>query len=460
MQRYVYQNIVKIGLNNELDIVLAYKRARQLSELTGLSVPVQTKFATAVSEICRNVIEHVGEGTIQFGVLEEETSLLLEAQVIDFGRGIPDVEQLLNRKNPPLYSKGWGIINSRKLVDRFQIQSSESRGTKVQLQMRIPSKPPPINRTIIKGWQDYFANEVQVSPYEELKQRNIQMLEVLEALRLKNIETDNQLWEIKNLNEELEKSHNNVNQLLREREATNASLQKVNSELEEFAYTVSHDLKSPLKNIQGLTFLLKKIIDAAANKKAESLVNLLQDQVHRMDNLINGILLYARSGAQPVEKKPVAVQTLLQDVIHSLGIPEQFSLRIREDLPTLLTEEIHLQQVFSNLIANAVNYHDQPEGTIEISCRNDGSAYTFCVADDGPGIPEELQGKIFDRFYTTSRANGQQGTGLGLSIVKKIVAGKRGPGMGGIPGPGHHFLLYLAGVSRQMCRSGDVQMCR
>ncbi len=179
MYKYAYQNIVKVGVSNELDIVLAYKRARQLTQLTGMPVPTQTKFATAVSEICRNVLEHVGEGSIVFSIVEQDKYLYIEALIIDYGRGIPNVEEILKINIQPLGGKGWGIANAKKLVDQFSIESSPNKGTKVKLLKKIPTNHPPINKSIIEGWNEYFNNESRVSPYEEIKQQNIQLLEVM-----------------------------------------------------------------------------------------------------------------------------------------------------------------------------------------------------------------------------------------------------------------------------------------
>ncbi|GAB3819131.1 hypothetical protein GCM10028895_17140 [Pontibacter rugosus] len=105
--------ILKININNELDVVLAYKRAMQLSERLGMQQANQTKFATAVSEICRNVVEHVGSGSIQFNMLEDGGFNYLEAIVSDRGRGIGNLEWILNRQNFLPGNRGTGIQNSK-----------------------------------------------------------------------------------------------------------------------------------------------------------------------------------------------------------------------------------------------------------------------------------------------------------------------------------------------------------
>jgi anti-sigma regulatory factor (Ser/Thr protein kinase) len=167
--------ILTIRIQNEMDIVLAYRRAKQLSELTGLNISTQTKFATAISEICRNVMEHVGEGEIAFNLIEE-TTLYLEAVVKDHGRGIDNLDQILKKQISNGSIKGCGIINSKKLVDLFDIESNALKGTKVTLRKKIPVPHPPINNLIIEGWKNYFLKEVAVSPYEEIKKQNMYLI--------------------------------------------------------------------------------------------------------------------------------------------------------------------------------------------------------------------------------------------------------------------------------------------
>jgi signal transduction histidine kinase len=419
MLKYVHQNIVKVSLVNELDIVLAYKRAKQLTQLTGMAVPTQTKFATAVSEICRNVLEHVGEGTIKFSIGELERSMYIEALIVDYGRGIANIEDILKRDVITTAGKGWGIANAKKLVDQFSIQSENNKGTKVYLLKKIPANHPPINATIVKGWNEYFSHEISISPYEEIKQQNIQILEVMETLRIKQIQTEHQMDEIKAL-------HDNVTALLKEREEANLLLQKMNKELEDFAYTVSHDLKAPLRNIEGITQLLKKSALATASEQVRLQFDMLSEQVQRMEKLITGILNYAKSGRQNLEQTSVNITSLLQEIVHTVMIPDGFTIHIEQDMPVLHTEEIYLRQIFTNLIENAIKYHDKSEGNISISSHKRVNFFEFHVADDGPGIEEAHHEKIFKMYYSLHNSGVKDSTGLGLSIIKKITSEKGG----------------------------------
>ncbi len=426
MDKYLYPDVVKLTLANELDVVLAYKRARQLSALTGMNLPSQTKFATAVSEMGRNVVEHVGSGTIQFSIGEQTGRLYLTAIITDRGRGIPDLDAILNVAHPDIRTKGCGIIHSRRLVDLFQLDSHPDRGTRAQLSLRIPVRHPVFSKAVVESWQEQFRREIHVSPYEEIKQQNMDILDVLEALRLKSIETDHQLDEIRKLNADLAQSNGEITQLLAERSDANALLGKMNKELEQFAYTVSHDLKAPLKNIEGFLNLLRKIPEVTEHDRASLYCDMLLEQVRRMDKLIFGILSYAKSGREQVEKTTVQMEKLLRGVIDSLSIPAGMQIHLGEGLPVLVAEEIYLQQLFGNLISNAIKYHDRPEGNITVQCQANEGFYQFSVADDGPGIPAQYHDKIFRMYYTLNGSAAKDSTGLGLAIVQKITAEKGG----------------------------------
>jgi signal transduction histidine kinase len=424
--KYIFQNIITVTLATEFDVVCAYKRARQLAEMTGMNISLQTRFGTAVSEICRNVIEHVGEGKIHFHLVEDKGQIYLESQIIDHGRGIANLEEVISKPKSSINHKGFGMSHAQKLADRFDITTDSQRGTKVLLSMKVPAKHPVFNKAIVTGWQEKLAEEEMVSPYEEIKQQNMQILDVLETLRLKGIETENQLEQIKSLNEDLEKSNQDIRQLLKERDEKNDLLLKMNNELEQFAHTVSHDLKAPLKNIEGLANLLKKTIVASGSEKALKQHNMLYEQIQRMNKLITEVLSYARSGLQNVTQTQVHVADLLAELIESSGVPEGMQIQIGPNMPVLDTEEIYLHQVFSNLLNNAVKYNDQPEGVIQIECERQNHSYQFCIADNGPGIPAEFHEKVFKIFYTLNEHQTEDSSGLGLSIVKKIVTEKGG----------------------------------
>ena len=198
-------------------------------------------------------------------------------------------------------------------------------------------------------------------------------------------------------------------------------LEYVNGELEAFAYITSHDLKAPLRAIEHLTSWIGEDSYSTLNEESKKNFDLLKKRVQRMSTLIDGILRYSRVGSKNIEVSKVNVQQLLDDIILSLSVPSHFSIKIVLKMPILVTSEILLQQVFSNLISNAIKHHKGLKGNITISSIKLGNYYRFCVADDGPGISSEYQDKIFDIYQTQKTDNERNSAGIGLAIVKKAV---------------------------------------
>jgi len=415
--------IVKVKIDNEIDIVLAHKRAKQLGGMTGLTFADQAKFAAAVSEISRNTIEHAYGGEVRFLVEEKNGNISLFACIADSGNGISDLEDLLLTL-PRKKGKGLGIKSSKKLVDFFDIQTEAGQGTRIKLGMRLPLKHPPINQNILKGWKEHFESELPVSPYEELKKQNDELIQALEEVKFKNVIVENQLEEIRQLNYELQKQNAEVSKLSKEKEHRNLLLEEKNKQLDEFAYIVSHDLKAPLNNMYGLLQIFE---EDDPNKERLEEMQMFADQVDKMKRMIDNILSYARSGNESVEKTKVSVSKLINTIITGLPQRPGIKIKVQPYLPDLFTEEIYLEQIFSNLISNALKHHDKEAGIIKVNGTVGNQGFIeFEVSDDGPGIPTVKKGRIFDLFNTIQKSRSMHNTGIGLAIVKKIVEMKGG----------------------------------
>jgi signal transduction histidine kinase len=140
-----------------------------------------------------------------------------------------------------------------------------------------------------------------------------------------------------------------------------------------------------------------------------------------MEALIDGILQYSRVGRDSIPVDEVDVGQLLREVIDLLAPPENVKVVIKSVMPTLRTEKLRMQQVFLNLIGNAIKHNPRPDAVVEITSRDVGAFYSFGVRDNGPGIAPEYHEKIFVMFQTLQARDKVEGTGVGLSLVRKIV---------------------------------------
>lgn len=196
--------LLRMQLRNELDVVLAQQRARQCAQLAGIAGAAQTKFATAVSEICRNVIEHVGIGEMVVALLlREQTVPCLEALVTDRGRGIATPAAWLTAPIPAT-ERGHGLYHARQLVDEFDLQSGAT-GTRVTLRQRLPARGAVPSEALVQTWRDHLTRPAEVSPYEELKKQNDQLVALYDELREKNQLAEQQIEVISRLNLNLER---------------------------------------------------------------------------------------------------------------------------------------------------------------------------------------------------------------------------------------------------------------
>ena len=203
-------------------------------------------------------------------------------------------------------------------------------------------------------------------------------------------------------------------------------LRKRNQELDQFAYVVSHDLKAPLRAIANLSSWIEEDLSDSMTEDTVHQMNLLRGRVHRMEGLIEGLLQYSRVGRIEVPSEMVKVEKLLAEIIDSLAPPSGFDVKVEPGMPTFVTEKLPLQQVFSNLISNAIKHNRRESGYVKISVKELDDFYEFSVADDGPGIAPQYHDKVFVIFQTLEARDKVENTGIGLSLVKKIVEGQGG----------------------------------
>lgn len=198
-------------------------------------------------------------------------------------------------------------------------------------------------------------------------------------------------------------------------------LQVVNEELKNFAYVVSHDLKAPLRGIGSLSdWLVSDYADKLDDQGREYLA-LMKNRVSRMDALIDGILEYSRVGRINETRVAVDLNALVEETAHLLAPPAEVTISVEGTLPTVIGERTRLQQVFQNLISNAIKHRDKPEVLIRIASADAGNAWRLSVSDNGPGIEVRHHERIFQLFQILTPRDQKESTGVGLALVKKII---------------------------------------
>jgi PAS domain S-box-containing protein len=207
---------------------------------------------------------------------------------------------------------------------------------------------------------------------------------------------------------------------------TTALLEGRNRELDQFTYVVSHDLKAPLRAVTNLSQWIEEDLQGQLAPEGQHQMHLLRGRIHRMENLINGLLEYSRVGRAQILPETVEVQALVAEIIDSLAPPAGFTIDVQAGMPTLYTKRLLLRQVLANLIGNAIKHHGQPNAHVWISVKEQEQRYEFSITDDGCGIAPEYHQKIFGMFQTLEARDTVENTGIGLAIVKKIVESEGG----------------------------------
>ncbi len=197
------------------------------------------------------------------------------------------------------------------------------------------------------------------------------------------------------------------------------NLEKSNQELNDYAHIVSHDLKSPLRSMNALISWLKEDYQEELDENAQKSFDMLLKKVDKMDHLIDGILKYSSIDKTDQPNKNIDLDEVVSDIIDVIHIPDHITIKLTTTLPVVQGDKFRLQQLFQNLISNAVKYNDKEKGIIKVSCKDIKTYWEFSVSDNGQGIPSKYHDKVFQIFQTLD--DKKESTGVGLSIVKKII---------------------------------------
>lgn len=225
----------------------------------------------------------------------------------------------------------------------------------------------------------------------------------------------------------------------------NDQLKKTNTELDRFVYSTSHDLRAPLTSIMGLLNIINNTDKPDEQRKY---LAMMKDRVHSLDKFIKDITDYSRNNRLDIVQEKVKLHALAEEVWESLKFtPEASRIIFKIEIPAEITVESdknRLKVIISNLVSNAIRYHDEKKDLqyIRLAAEKTDSTFYLRVEDNGQGIAKEYHTKIFDMFY---RGNEQsKGSGLGLYIVKEALMKLSGSiHLESVPGVGTAFTVSL-----------------
>lgn len=366
-------------LENEMDLILAYKKSIKTAELLGFTISTQTAFATAVSEVCREVIDKAFDGVMMLATENEGIRYAIIARITF-------------RDNDNLKSFREGFEYAKKLVPFFEYTSDGDMVT-VLLKLGIP-RSARVDPKKVNDVKQYFEEQGPINPYEEVK--------------LKNVE---------------------LNKLYEEREMALTHANYLNKQKDEFLSVASHELNTPLTVLTTLSQVALRINDNK-NLKLEEFLKKIEIQSLKLKSLIQQLLDISKieNGKADYNKEEVDLNDFVANCVELMRhfIP-QHKLQVELDNSTkILVDKLRMEQVINNLVSNAAKY-SSPGSMIYITSTTDDSESVIYIRDEGIGMSEETIDNVFKKYYRSGDVlHKYRGLGMGLYIASRIVTDHNG----------------------------------
>lgn len=224
-------------------------------------------------------------------------------------------------------------------------------------------------------------------------------------------------------NEQLQREIEERRRIEERLEHTIKELEQSNAGLEQFAYTASHDLKEPLRVIEGFLKILERRYRNKLDQEAREFISFALEGAGRMDMLISDLLEYSRVGSQRKPFKPTDTEAVLNRARANLkvAVEESGAVITHTGLPEVMADELQLVQLFQNLLSNAIKFRSREPLRVHVAAEKHEEEWVFSVRDNGIGIPPEQTERIFKIFQRLHSRGEYAGTGIGLAICKRIV---------------------------------------
>ena len=405
--------------------ITAQKRAEEEARQSQRELALKTRFATiflTLSErqifaaVLDAVLEHTQSEEGIFGYIDEDGALVFP---------IWEWEAWKDRQVPGeavRFRRGeWVGIWGRALTERRSLYSNEPEPS--------PAGRAPVRRVLAVPifFQEepigLFAIANKAADYGESDLETLERIaRDLAPVFKARVQRDAQERARERAEEEVRTINSELEKRVQER---TGQLEAANHELEAFAYSVSHDLRAPLRAIHGFSRILMEEYAPQIPRKAQHYLEVVRDNALQMGELIDDLLTFSRLSRQPLQKQAIAPADLVAQALHDLSpeIEPRIEIVVR-DLPPCEGDPALLKQVFINLLSNAIKYTSRCEqARIEVSVlpRADGHAAVYYVRDNGVGFDMRYVHKLFGVFQRLHHSGDYPGTGIGLATVQRIL---------------------------------------
>jgi signal transduction histidine kinase/CheY-like chemotaxis protein len=444
------QRLLIVALKDERDIVIVRKRTRRLAELLGFDRQDQTRITTAVSELARNVLEHAAAGRVEFR-WNDAPSRAVEIAVSDEGPGITDLETVLAGAGYSSKGMGVGLRGARRLMDRFEIESSEGRGTIVRITKFLPPRALGVDWAMVPRICEALSEDEPADPLDEIRRQNQEMLSQLQELQEQRETLDH-------LNQELRDTNRGVVALYAELDERADHLRRADELKSKFLSNMSHEFRTPLNSILALSRLLLARTDGDLTPEQEKQVQFIRKAAGSLTELVDDLLDLAKVEAgktvvAPTEFTAEGLFGTLRGMLRPLLVGDAVALVFEDagDVPPMHTDEGKVSQILRNFLSNAIKFTEHGEVRVWATSDSAANTVTFHVCDTGIGIAEEHLGIIFEEFGQVTHAMQSpiKGTGLGLPLSKKLAELLSGSvAVHSAPGQGSVFSLTVPRVYR------------
>lgn len=412
--------IQKTQILLEQDVVLARQKTRTLAEILGFDRQDQVRLSTAVSELARNAFQYARGGTLEFLITDRSDPQYFAVCVRDRGPGIADLETVLSGQYVSSTGMGVGLLGSKKLMDLFEVESSQ-QGTTVVVGKELQNQL--LTSADIGRLSKQLTMQGAGGPFEELRQQNLDLVQALQDLQASK-------QELQAVNRELAETNRGVVALYAELDERAAAIQRANEIKTSFLSHITHEFRTPLTSIISLTRMLLDRTDGELSAEQEKQTTYIRSSAETLLEIVNDLLDLAKVEAGKISVDPAGftveeVMGGLRGVFRPLmghHAAVKLTFVTSDSEIQLFTDQVKLSQILRNLIANAMKFTEHGEVRVEAS-PGSNETMVFKVIDTGIGIAESDLETIFQDFtqVNSKLQRRSKGTGLGLPLSLKLA---------------------------------------